>query len=273
MIDPGTAEKYVFNRKIVNLYPMPTGRELKRHPTMIELSAPGAETIVLGVREPPILPLVRTFSREHPGGLPPFPNMRGTSFDPDLTSVIPEEEEVKSESSTQSDSGRNLKKRSRHDLDDDEETTRPTVKRLKATVKSCLKTSPKPSPASTPTPSGNGESSINNRKSKKRACDCDEEDTARPSTKVRLTSPAASARDVSPTPSARRSVRFASPEVNAGPSLGAMTPPPDNLLPSSSPSKAKERIEGHKSESPPPISLSIVLPPRKKQKVRKASEE
>jgi len=231
---------------------MPNGRDLKRTYAMTELSAPGAQMIILGPLPPPTLPphvQTSTLPPGHPpqsygpGAFPPSHNLPGTSSsnsNSGATSGITEQ--VAGPSNTQPvvpaqnpDSNESLQKRSRDDQDDEEETARPSARlRIEAPPQSSPLDDTAADAAPTLSPSGNGEGSSNNGSPKKRTRDAeeDEDETARPSTRMRQSPPAVRSRYPSPTPSDRHigqiiapfetSTRFnprPSPEAGVG-SLG-----------------------------------------------------
>ena len=127
---------------------MRSGRNLKRENAFTELSLPGAQTIVLGPLPPPTLPphvRTSTLPPGHPpqsygtGAFPPsykIPGALSSNSNSGVTSGIAEE--VASAPSTQPvtsalslDSSKISRKRSRDDLNEEEETTHRPLSRFR----------------------------------------------------------------------------------------------------------------------------------------------
>ena len=131
-----------YAKYVVNLYSMRSGLELRKHPRMMELSSPSAETLM---KKPPILPLVRTFSRQVWIWTPVWSLRAPYPWHIVWLSRHIWKKKLQADPSSP-DSGRNSKKRS---LDDDDETTHPTAK-------SCIEVALNRSLAPALAPSGNG---------------------------------------------------------------------------------------------------------------------
>ena len=247
---------------------MPSGRELRRTQGFTELSAPGAQTIVLGPRPPSFTHPLHVGTSTLPPGHPPqssspdafspFPNISGASSSissfgatSGITSEIASTSGPQPVVSQSPDSSPNSTKRPRDDQDDEEERTRSTAKLcIEVPSQSSDATAPA-TPAPTLAASGNCEGSSDIGSPKKRSRDAkeDDEETARPSTRIRQESPAVPPRYPSPTPSDRRTGRIIAP---FGTSI--------RLSPRPSPEANTGSLRASHNKSNPPVNS----PPRRK---------